>query len=49
MIDAVGGQISASRDRVLFHSDGTWRLLEEKSRSTAYKKSESVDDIIELV
>lgn len=49
MIDAVGGQISASRDRVLLHSDGTWRLLEEKSRSTAYKKSESVDDIIELV
>ncbi len=48
MIDAVGEQISASRDRVLFHSDGTWRLLESKSRSTTSKKSEGADGIIEL-
>ena len=49
MIDSVGEKISASRDRVIFHSDGTWRLLEPKIRSTASKKSDDKDAIIELV
>lgn len=49
MIDSVGEKISASRDRVIFHSDGTWRLLEPKIRSAASKKSDDKDAIIELV
>jgi len=51
MLDSVAGQVSSARDKVKWHSDGTWRLQEEnrlKYSTNSQRKKASNQDVTDM-